>query len=208
MSSSFNETRVGNFDPVAWGTVYPSGPGLRGLGLIDAHALIAEAGSAVQQAKDLWAELEAALGIGAGRREADVIVPFQNRITSNILVPVVDMGSHPTQHTCNELSQMLGALNNAASQFRSFLLDTDWIDGRAADQALFWLEGPLPATVENPSWFHQVQTDFSGDVAEKCGTGGGIPIPGTGVSLSLSTVLLIAAGLLLARPAPRSRGNR
>jgi len=189
---------IAGLDPMRWGTLYPTSGTLGAMGLVDPHAVISEAGAVVEEAKQYWNELQAALGIGAGRREADVIVPFQNRITSNILVPVVDVGSRPQQHSCNEMSQLLGALNNAASTFRSFLLDTDWMDGRAAEQALFWLEGPLPATPTNPSWFHQVQSDFSGDVAEKCG---GIPIPGTGVSLSGSTLLLlgVAGVLLLAR---------
>jgi len=187
---------LGQMEPVAWGTVYPSG-----LGQLDPGSMALELNTAIATAREFWESIQRIFGIGAGRMEADVITPLQTKIEQTVLVPAVDMGSNPDQHSCTDMLKMLSAINSAAVQFKSFLTNTQWQDGRAAQQALVWLEGPLPASATNPSWFHQVQADFTQDVQEKgCGGPGGIPIPGTNASISLTTLLAIGAGaFILAR---------
>lgn len=170
------------------------------LGQIDPGSMALEINTAIATAREFWESIQRIFGIGAGRMEANVITPLQTKIENTVLVPAVDMGSNPSQHSCSDFQKMLGSINQAAVQFKSFLTNTQWQDGRAAAQAMVWLEGALPASATNPSWFHQVQSDFTQDVQEKCGIGGGVPIPGTGTTLSWPTVALIGAGAyMLAR---------
>lgn len=190
-------------EPVGWGTLTPRHGFLSGLGFTDPATLATEVSSIIEWGKQEWEDIQAALGIGAGRREADVIVPMQNQITNTVLVPAVDMGTHSEQHTCTELLQMQGAITNAAAQFNHFLDNTVWQDGRAADQARFWLSGPLPATVTNPSWFHQVQSDFAGEVYS-AGCGSGV----FGSNVGLGPLLFIGAGLALIAFTPRRRSAK
>lgn len=190
-------------EPIGWGTLSPRHGFLSGLGLIDPATLAGEVSSIIEWGKGEWEDIQAALGIGAGRREADVIVPMQNQITNTVLVPAVDMGTHSEMHTCTELLQMQGAIVNAAQQFSTFLDNQHWLDGRAADQARFWLHGPLPATVQNPSWFHQVQSDFAGEVYQ-AGCGAGV----FGTNLGWGPLLFIGAGLALVALTPRRRGRQ
>jgi len=180
-------------EPVSWGTIYPRGGGL---GQLDPGSLALEINTAIATAREFWESILKIFGVGAGRMEADVITPLQTKITNTVLVPAVDMGTHPEQHTCQEMLQMNSLITHAHDEFKSLLVNTQWVDGRAAQQAMVWLEGPLPASVQNPSWFHQVQVDFAGEVADK-GCMGGIPIPGAGTSISWTTAALIGAGAYL-----------
>jgi hypothetical protein len=180
--------------------------GLAGMGQMDYSGAISDLSSAITQAKQMYDQLLAALGIGAGAREADMITPLQNQITNTVLVPAVNMGENP-QATCADLVSMQRNIQTAHDQFQFWLTNTHWADGRAAQQALSWLNGPLPASASQaaPSWFHQVQSDFTNTVVQKCGSAYGgsiITLPG-GFTIG-SNVLLIGAGLaaffLLRRP--------
>lgn len=173
--------------------------GVRGLGQLDPGSLTLEINTMVASARAFWDSLVKTLGIGAGRREADVITPMQNKITATILAPAVEMGTHPQIHTCDDFRKMLGVIQQARVEFKSFLTNSQWQDGRAAAQALVWLEGPLPASASG-AWFHQVESDFGGEVMKKCGVGGGGAIPPggqvTGPS-ALSLPVILGAALLL-----------
>lgn len=177
--------------------------GMRGLGQIDPGSLALEINTMLAAARSFWDSLVRALGIRAGAREADVITPVQDKITNTILAPAVQMGINDQNYTCTDMRKMLGVVQQARIEFKAFLTNTQWQDGRAAQQALVWLEGPLPAS-SSGAWFHQVEFDFTGEVNQKCGTSGsgsgGIP-PGGNVTGSdaMLPVLLGAALLILPR---------
>lgn len=181
-----------------------SGSGLgavHGMGQLDPGSLALEINTMLASARAFWDSLVRALGIRAGAREADVITPIQDKITNTILAPAVQMGTNDQNYTCTDMRKMLGVIEQAKIEFKSFLTNTQWQDGRAAQQALVWLEGPLPAS-SSGAWFHQVQSDFTGEVSAKCGTGGGGGIPPGGQvtgSGALVPVLLGAAFFLLRR---------
>lgn len=179
--------------------------GLRGnvgtLGQLDPGSLALEINTMIASARAFWDSLVRALGIRAGAREADVITPIQDKITNTILAPAVQMGTNDQNYTCEDMRKMLGVVQQARIEFKAFLTNTQWQDGRAAEQALVWLEGPLPAS-SSGAWFHQVEYDFTGEVNQKCGVGGGGGIPPGGQvtgSSALVPVLLGAAFLLLRR---------
>ena len=173
-------------------------PYLIGLGQIDPVSM----SLAIADAKHLWDDLLKALGIGAGRREADVITPLQDKLTATVLVPTVEMGSHPELHTCAEMQKELADLNAAYSQFKTFLTTTKWADGRAAKQALYWLEGGVapPGSEGQQPTAYLVKRDFTEDVQQKCGTGtiggtiGGILTTPTG---EVNWPLVAAGGAVL-----------
>lgn len=173
--------------------------GLRGLGQLDPGSLALEINTMVASARAFWNSLVQALGIRAGAREADVITPVQDKITSTILAPAVQMGSNPQNFSCTDMRKMLGVVQQAKIEFKAFLTNTTWQDGRAARQALVWLEGPLPASTSG-AWFNQVLTDYSGDVSEKCGTGGGGAIPPGGQVTGSASILPLILGALFILP--------
>ena len=164
----------------------------------DADAAITALGDAIQTAKNLWNELEATLGIGAGRREADVIVPVQNKLWNEWYVPASNMVQvgEIENHSCAELQSMLSYLHKASDRFAGWLNATAWQDGRAAQQALCWLTGaygqPCPPAGQLP-YASMVMHDVTHDVNSKCGgiLGGGITIGGT----TISTPVLILGGV-------------
>jgi hypothetical protein len=168
----------------------------RGMGQIDPVTAIAGISTAITQAKNLYQSLLAALGIGAGAREANIIVPIQNQITNNVLVPAVNLGESPSR-TCAQMLAWQKNIQVAHDQFQAWLTNTHWADGRAAQQALNWLNGPLPASSTQPSWFHQVQSDFNNQFQRECGSvlgGTTVVLPG-GLTVGSNTMLLLAAGL-------------
>lgn len=182
-------------------TFYPV-PGLGQLPGVDpTTAAITGISQALAQAKALYTSLLTALGIGAGAREANIIVPIQNQITNNVLVPCVNAGEAFNQGssnvTCATLLAWQRAVQTAHDQFQAWLTGTHWADGRAAQQALNWLNGPLPASATQPSWFHQVQNDLGNTISQHCTTGGGSPIqlPG-GFTIGSNVLYLGAAGLV------------
>jgi len=149
--------------------------GLGGLGIIPSPTDIA---GAIDGARDLWNTFQQMFGIGAGRREADVVTPIIDKLHHTILAPAVELAEHASEHTCAEFQQMLSVGNQAFAQAVGFLTNTEWQDGRAAEKGLYWILGPqhtidpeLMAEVGEP-WGYKIWTAFKQDVANKCAGSG------------------------------------
>jgi hypothetical protein len=134
-----------------------------GLGQIDPVSV----GLVFADAKHMWDDLIAALGIGAGRREADVIVPLQNKVVATVIAPVVDyltaIREGRVQGDCNTLKTDKIQLESGEKQWLNFLHTTQWQDGRAAVQA----EATLAP------YFTNAKAELITDINEAC-TGSGI----------------------------------
>jgi hypothetical protein len=141
--------------------------GLGGLGQIDPATIVAVQ-EAFVHAKDLWEDIEKIFGIGAGRHEADVIVPLQNQITQQILSPVGDflerVRNNQQVPTCQECTTWLAQLKAAETNWLNYLHNTQWADGRAAQQAEQTL-API---------FKSQKDELQRCVTAKCGVTGGI----------------------------------
>lgn len=73
------------------------------------------------------------LHIGAGRQEADQIVPYQNEVHYNVLAPISKaLEGTPDYYS---LQSMYKTLTETESAWLRFLHETQWSDGRAAVQA-------------------------------------------------------------------------
>ena len=81
------------------------------------------------------ASVEGFLGIGAGRREADQIVPIQNKVNYEVLAPAYSEMGQGTALNCASIATMYMAVFKAWQQWLHFLHDTQWSDGRAAQGA-------------------------------------------------------------------------
>jgi hypothetical protein len=169
------------------------GPMLNGLGQIDPVTLTA----AITEASNLFAQIESALGIDAGSREANIIVPVQNAVVNSVIAPVsafltsVNQGTHVP--TCQELQTWLTEVNNAHTQWENYLHNTQWRDGRAAQQA--------DATLA--SYWTNALNDLHKYITQYCGsavTGGILVNPVTGQFNYLTIGLIgVAAYFLLAK---------
>jgi len=147
-----------------------------GLGQID-PATIAVLAEVYTNAKNLWESLLQLFGVGAGRREADVIVPVQEQVTQQILVPVGDflerVRTNQVVPTCDECKTWLSQLVAVETQWLNYLHNTQWQDGRAAQQAKATL-API---------FKSQKDELQQCVTAKCGLiggGGGIFTTPTG----------------------------
>lgn len=141
-----------------------------GLGQIDPGTL-GLLNQAYVHAKDLWEDLQQLFGIGAGRREADVVVPVQEQVTQQILAPVGDylerVRTNQIVSTCAECTNWRTQLVAVETQWLNYLHDTEWMDGRAAQQAEATL-API---------FKSQKDELQACINAKCGiTGGNIPI--------------------------------
>lgn len=90
---------------------------------------------AIQSASQFIAQFEQWFHIGAGRREADIIVPVQNDMM-NALGPITDQirtGRNPDAYTLAALYREVWA---RAVSFQEFVLMKNFIDRRASGQAL------------------------------------------------------------------------
>lgn len=140
-----------------------------GLGQLDPGTMFA-INEAFVHAKDLWEDIQRIFGIGAGRREADVIVPLQNQIEAQILAPVGDflatVRNGTYNPTCADCTTWLSQIKAAESKWLSYLHTTQWQDGRAAQQAEATLK-PI---------FDSQKAELQQCVTAKCGVigGGGI----------------------------------
>lgn len=152
---------------------YDPGVGMDGLGTLglsaeEGHAFIAALKSFIDEMKSLWADLEAALGIGAGRREADVIVPVQEKIVSEFIAPVSDyltqINNHQITPTCVDLQVWQQSITNVQANWLAYLHNTEWMDGRAAQQA----EATLAP------YFTNAKRDLAKYQQQYCGVFGGI----------------------------------
>lgn len=81
--------------------------------------------------------IQAFFHIGAGRMEADRIVPIQNQIHYEVLKPIAEAVNAPYKDALSrsQLVAMLDALLTTKENWLAFLHNTDWTDGRAAVQA-------------------------------------------------------------------------
>jgi hypothetical protein len=133
---------------------------LNGLGQIDPTS----AALAIADAKHMWDDLINALGIGAGRREADVVTPVQNRIFNGSVAPLVDyltaIHNGSVKVDCTTLTSDLAVMDAAEKQWLSFLHDTKWQDGRAAQQG----EATLAP------WFTNTRADAKKVLTDDCGS--------------------------------------
>lgn len=161
---------------------------LNGLGDIDMQALTI----AINDAKRAWEGFLEALGIGAGRMEADVIVPLQNKITTETIVPVsaflTDINTGKITPTCSEIRKWQLDVATAEGKWLGFLHNTEWKDGRAAQQA----EATLAP------YFANAKRDLTKYESQYCGIlggggGGGISTPFGEISLPM---LALAGGAI------------
>ncbi|MCI0618946.1 hypothetical protein L0244_38730 [bacterium] len=139
-----------------------------GLGQFDPATLLA-INSAFVHAKDIWNDILKIFGIGAGAREADAIVPLQNELVNGIIAPVSDfltqINNGTLKPTCTELQTWQREVLAAEKRWMDFLHNTQWQDGRAAQQA--------EATLL-PYWTN-AKRDLAKYVQQYCGTlGGGV----------------------------------
>lgn len=102
----------------------------RGLGQVDPV-------TAYQAGSSLLDSIANVFNIGAGRKEADMITPTQQRLMDTVLTPLFDRFrayDNGVAFSYAELSQWQTALNDAWNRWTS-LLAGPWDDGRAAQQA-------------------------------------------------------------------------
>ncbi len=142
-----------------------------GLGQLDPGTILALQ-QAFVHAQDLWDDIKAIFGIGAGAREADAIVPLQEQITAQILAPISDFLTgvkngtiHPS---CTDYQTWLSQLTSTQTKWLDFLHKTQWQDGRAAQQA----EATLAP------YFTAMKSELQQGIQTKCGVGS---IPGSGI---------------------------
>lgn len=76
-------------------------------------------------------------GLGAGRQEADKIVPIQNQVVNDVIAPIAAAVNDPDKGSLSYqvLQKMWDAITATEAKWLAFLHNTDWKDGRAAGQA-------------------------------------------------------------------------
>ena len=102
-------------------------------------------------------------GIGAGRREADVIVPVQNNLVYNALSQItnqISLGQNPSTDVLASLYRQVWIL---AVSFQEFVLQRQFTDRRASGQALNtvmpYIDGSCGYAV--PAGFTETPSSFS-----------------------------------------------
>lgn len=162
-----------------------------GLGQFD-PATIAAVQEAFVHAKDLWNDLRNIFGIGAGAKEADAITPLQNQIVSTFIAPISDWltGVHngTIKPSCGEITTWKSQFTTVKQKWIDFLHKTQWMDGRAAQQA----EATLAP------YFSNIERDLTALTQEYCGITGGI---GSGILTNANgevnwPIIGIGAGIL------------
>jgi hypothetical protein len=152
------------------------------MGAIDVDAF----GGVLAGAKVAWDNLVQALGIGAGRQEADIIVPIQNKVVSDIIAPIYafdDAVLNKNQPVdCNEARTYLASVTSAEQQWLNYLHLTKWQDGRAATQA--------EATLQ--PYFAQCKRDLNTIIATKCSSVSGSV--GDVIGNTVSSILRTSTG--------------
>jgi hypothetical protein len=130
------------------------------MGEIDVDAF----GGVLAGAKVMWDNLVSALGIGAGRKEADIIVPIQNKVVNDIIAPIYAFNdailNHDQPADCNEARTLLGQVQATEQQWLNYLHLTKWADGRAAKQAEASLQ----------PYFNNCKTGLNSVISSKCST--------------------------------------
>lgn len=157
-----------------------------GLGQIDIGSL----SSVLDGAKTAWNNLLASLGVGAGRREADIIVPVQNRMVSDVIAPIsayLDGAVNKGVVTdCTTILNWTNELSAAKQNWLFFLHNTQWQDGRAAQQAEATL-APYFTSAEGS--LQQLTTKYNCHVVGGIGSGIGDTIGNT-----INSVLTTSSG--------------
>lgn len=142
-----------------------------GLGQLDPGTILALQ-QAFVHAQDLWEDIKAIFGIGAGAREADAIVPLQEQITAQVLAPIsaflTDVRNGTVQPSCTDYQTWRSQLISTETKWLDFLHKTQWQDGRAAQQA----EATLAP------YFTAMKSELQQGILAKCGVGS---IPGSGI---------------------------
>ena len=105
----------------------------------EAGQVINALGQAVQFTKQIVSQFETMFGIGAGRREADIITPYQNQ-WGQILASAVSLMADPNYNNDPvSLQAIYSIVYNAYQAFDVKLCGypsfSQWPDGRAAKQA-------------------------------------------------------------------------
>jgi hypothetical protein len=169
------------------------GLGYAGLGQIDPVSAAIEIEQAIQIAKNFWDDLLAALGIHAGQREADAIVPLQNDITAKVLTPISANVQPGVIHneSCQELNSELTLLNQTETKWLDYLHNTPWVDGRAAQQA----EATLAP------YFIGLRKDLTDEIHARCSgiLGGGIGLNNTTLIIGLGIAAIVILPKLMKR---------
>lgn len=183
--SCTNGSALGNAGPMLNGLrpYFIGVAGYSGLGQIDPVTLTA----AITEAANLWGTIENALGIDAGSREANIIVPVQNAVVNSVIAPVsaylnsINTGAHTP--TCQELQTWLSEVTAAHTKWENYLHNTTWRDGRAAQQA--------DATLA--SYWTNATNDLNKYIGQYCGIGatGGILVNPTTGQLNYTTIALV-----------------
>jgi hypothetical protein len=152
------------------------------MGAIDVDAF----GGVLAGAKVAWDNLVQALGIGAGRQEADIIVPIQNKVVNDIIAPIYSFDDAVLNKNqpvdCNEARAYLASVTSAEQQWLNYLHLTKWQDGRAATQA--------EATLQ--PYFAQCKRDLNTIIATKCASVGGSV--GDVIGNTVSSILRTSTG--------------
>ena len=160
--------------------------GQEGASGVDPATLIAIQ-QAFVHAKDLWDDLKAIFGIGAGAKEADAIVPLQNEVHATFLAPLSAYLDSTVTKNCAEINTWLTQFALVEKRWIDFLHGTQWTDGRAAQQA----EATLAP------YFSEFKAELNGLQKQLCGiTGGGGGIITNPDGTTNWPILAAGAGLL------------
>jgi hypothetical protein len=123
--------------------------------------------------------IENFLGIGQGRREADLIVPTQNQIQMTVLAPISDeLDNNKPNLTCTELNTMLTTLKSTEQKWLVFLHDPRWQTA-----------APINAEATLAPYFKEFEDEIQAEINTRCG------IIGTIGGGSNTTMLVAGLGL-------------
>lgn len=138
-------------------------------------------------------QIESFLGIGAGRREADQIVPIQNQMHMEIIKPVYDVLEMPDKSgvSCTTLASLYQSAYAAWTKWIDFLHNTQWSDGRAAVQAENTLAPYWNTILGSPNSPGGLEQIFN---AKQCGVWRPPTIPGAQATITVSPVSVVSSG--------------
>jgi hypothetical protein len=120
--------------------------------------------------------IENILGIGQGRREADLIVPTQNQITATVLAPISAEVQQIETLNCNDLRSLLEQLNQSETKWLQFLHDSRFVTA-----------APTQAEATLAPYFTGLRKDLTDEINIRCTGFGGIG--------SIDSTTLVSIGL-------------
>ncbi len=136
-------------------------------------------------------------GIGAGRKEADQIVPMQLRITNEVIAPIVSAikGPGASSLSTQQLQGMWNTLEATKAAWLTFLHSTQWSDGRAAAQAE---AGMAPYFSDQEARIQELLKTSSYSISQAITGVPGLPgIPYSGGPSGISTTNTMGFGTIL-----------